>query len=97
VHLDAAALRIEDLHALLDDPDAADNRVVRNAVHDLIGVAGLMGLTELSACLRWFDVAEGRTAPAALLHEATTAAARALRRYQQPGSPIGEAHRLVNP
>ncbi len=84
MHLDAAARRIEDLHALLDSPEAADNRVVRDAVHDLIGVAGLLGLTELSACLRRFDLAEGRTAAAALLHDAATAAGRALRRHQVP-------------
>ena len=79
-HLEAAMERIEALLVLLDSPDATEDLAVRDAVHDLVGVAGLLGLTELSINLRWFDTAPDRAAPAAAVHEAAAAAVRALRR-----------------
>ena len=84
--LDAAADRIADLITLLERPDAQNDATVREAVHDLVGVAGLLGLTALSANLRWFDTAEDRAAPAAALHAAAAAALRALRREREPAA-----------
>lgn len=78
-HRNAAAGRIEDLLALLERPDAAENSVVGDAVHDLVGVSGMLGLTALAGCLRRFDLAEDRNAPAAALRDAATDAVRALR------------------
>jgi hypothetical protein len=83
-HIDAAARRIEALLALLDDPDAAENESLRDSVHDLVGVSGLMGLTELSARLRRFDSAADRGPAVSPLREAAIEAARALRRQQEP-------------
>lgn len=85
-HLDAATRRIADLLTLLEGPDAAEDPTVRDAVHDLAGVAGLLGLTALASSLRWFDTARDRSAPAAALHEAAAAAVRALRRQQEPAA-----------
>jgi CheY-like chemotaxis protein/HPt (histidine-containing phosphotransfer) domain-containing protein len=80
VHRNAAASRIEDLLALLDRPDATESQVVRDAVHDLAGISGMLGLTALGECLRRFDVAEDRSVPAAALRHAGADAVRALRR-----------------
>ena len=60
-HLEAAAGRIADLLTLLERPNAADDPTVRDAVHDLIGVSGLLGLTVLGSGLRRFDIASDRT------------------------------------
>jgi CheY-like chemotaxis protein len=79
-HLGTARGRIADLLTLLERQDAPDNPTLKDAVHDLIGVAGLLGLTPLSLSLRWFDTAEDRGAPGAALHEAATAALSALDR-----------------
>jgi signal transduction histidine kinase/CheY-like chemotaxis protein len=87
--LDEATCRIAGLLTLLDRPDAPENPTLREAVHDLIGVAGLMGLPALAATLRWFDTAADRTAPAAAVHEAAQAALCALRRQREPAA----AHR----
>jgi hypothetical protein len=88
-HLDTAKRRIADLLALLQRPDASDNPTLRDAVHDIIGVAGLLGLGPLAESLRWFDTAEDRTAPGAALHEAATAALRALDRQQRAAATTG--------
>jgi signal transduction histidine kinase/DNA-binding response OmpR family regulator len=85
-HLGTAARRIGDLLGLLERPGAHENPAVRDAVHDLIGVAGLLGLTALAANLRWFDTASDREAPAAALHDAATAALRTLHREQEPAT-----------
>jgi CheY-like chemotaxis protein len=81
-HLDEATRRIKDLVGLLESPDGPDNPELREAVHDLAGVAGLMGFTALGSALRLFDTADDRSAPAAALHEAAEATLRALRRQQ---------------
>jgi len=82
MHLTAATRRIEELRGLLERSDAAESATVRDAAHDLVGVAGLLGLKALSACLRRFDIARDRAAPALTLHEACEFAVRELRRYQ---------------
>jgi signal transduction histidine kinase/CheY-like chemotaxis protein len=81
--LGAAARRIGDLLALLDRPDAPESTTVRDAVHDLIGVTGLMGFTALATCLRRFDTAREATSPVTALREAATEALRALHRRQE--------------
>ena len=77
-HLAAIALRIEGLITMLEREAASDAPDVRDAVHDLVGVAGLTGLMDLAANLRWFDTARERTAPLAALRRASVAASRAL-------------------
>jgi signal transduction histidine kinase/FixJ family two-component response regulator len=83
-HLEAAAGRIMDLLGLLESPDAAEDPTVRGAVHDLIGVSGLLGLAALSSCLRRFDLARERSAPAAALRDAAAEALAGLRRKREP-------------
>jgi signal transduction histidine kinase/CheY-like chemotaxis protein/HPt (histidine-containing phosphotransfer) domain-containing protein len=83
-HLDMAAHRIQDLLARLEKPDAAEDPTVRDAVHDLIGVSGLLGFAALSSCLRRFDIARDRAAPAVVLREAAAVALAALRRKREP-------------
>jgi signal transduction histidine kinase/CheY-like chemotaxis protein len=78
-HRGAAAGRIEDLMALLERPDATESQVVKDAVHDLVGISGMLGLTALAGCLVRFDVAEDRSGPAAALRDAGADAVRALR------------------
>ncbi len=92
-HLGTAMRRIGDLLILLERPDAHEPRppadfadTVGDAVHDLVGVAGLLGLTALAANLRWFDTSLDRAAPAAALRDAAAAALAALRRQQEPAS-----------
>jgi signal transduction histidine kinase/CheY-like chemotaxis protein len=79
---DGAASRIEDLLARLDSPDGSEDPMAWAAVHDLIGVTGLMGLTELAEALHRFDTARDKTAPAAALAAAATEALRMLRRNE---------------
>jgi hypothetical protein len=78
-YLAAAATRIQDLLGLLARPDATENPTTRDAVHDLIGVTGLLGLTDLSVRLRQFDIAKDRAAPLVPLREAATEAFHLLR------------------
>jgi len=85
-HLDEAARRIAGLLALLERPDAPENPHLRETVHDLVGVAGMIGLTALASSLRCFDTAADRSAPSAALHEAAEASLLALRRYQEPAA-----------
>jgi signal transduction histidine kinase/CheY-like chemotaxis protein len=68
-HFRAAAGRIEALLVLLERPDASQDQTVRHAVHDLVGIAGMMGLTALSVCLTRFDIASDRVAPGEALRE----------------------------
>jgi hypothetical protein len=75
--------RIEALHILLESPGAPENPAVRDTAHDLVGVAGLLGLTAFSLSLRSFDTARDRAAVAGQLHKAATAAAGALHRQQE--------------
>jgi signal transduction histidine kinase/CheY-like chemotaxis protein len=82
-HLDAAARRIKDLLMLLDAPNATSDPTVRDAVHDLVGVAGLLGFTALSSRLRNFDLARDRTEPAIALRESARDALTALRRRRE--------------
>ena len=84
--LNAAARRIANLITLLEGPESLESPAVRDAVHDLIGVAGLLGLPGLGSCLARFDTARERTAPAAALREAATEALNALRGRQQPAA-----------
>jgi signal transduction histidine kinase/CheY-like chemotaxis protein len=76
-HLDMAARRIEDLLVLLETPDATP---AVDAIHDLVGIAGLLGFKALSSCLRRFDIAEDRAGPEAALREAAADAIEVLRR-----------------
>jgi signal transduction histidine kinase/DNA-binding response OmpR family regulator len=78
-HFRAAATRIEALLVLLRSPDATSGPEVRDAVHDLVGVAGMMGMTALSSCLRRFDIAEDREGPATALRDAAEATVKTLR------------------
>jgi two-component system, sensor histidine kinase and response regulator len=82
-YLDAAVGRIEDLLVLLERPDVAENLTVRDAVHDLIGVTGLLGLGALSSCLRLFDITPDWTTAAAL-RDTAAAALQGLRRQREP-------------
>ena len=77
--------RIEDLLQSLEKPDATEDPVVREAVHELVGVTGLLGFTSLSQSLRQFDVALNGSGPAAERCEAAAAAMQALRRQLEPG------------
>jgi len=54
---------------LLDDPATAESPATRDAVHDLVGIAGLLGLTTLATCLRQFDIATDRGANTPALRE----------------------------
>jgi hypothetical protein len=83
-YLDAAVGRIEDLLILLARPDVAENLTLRDAVHDLIGVTGLLGLGALSSCLRLFDIAPDGTTAAAALRDAATIAVQVLRGQREP-------------
>jgi hypothetical protein len=83
-YLDAAVGRIEDLLILLARPDVAENLTLRDAVHDLIGVTGLLGLGALSSCLRRFDIAPDGTVTAAALRDAATIAVQVLRGQREP-------------
>jgi HPt (histidine-containing phosphotransfer) domain-containing protein len=85
-HLDAATRRIDELAGLLESPDAPDNARLREAAHDLIGIAGLMGLTALGSALQRFDTAADASPAAAALHEAAKESLRALRRLQAPAA-----------
>jgi CheY-like chemotaxis protein len=84
--LDGAVRRIGGLVELLERPDATESPEVRDAVHDLIGVAGLLGLRALGVCLRRFDIAQERKAPALALREAASDAVRALRQWHEPAA-----------
>jgi CheY-like chemotaxis protein len=77
-----ATHRIADLLKLLDYPDAPENPGLREAAHNLTGVAGLMGLNALAAALQWYDTAADRSAPAAALHDIAQSSLRALRLQQ---------------
>jgi CheY-like chemotaxis protein len=81
-HIQAAMHRIENLIMMLERLDAEESPIVASAVHDLVGIAGLMGLAELSSCLRWFDIAPDRSATIASLREAAAEAVHALRQHQ---------------
>jgi hypothetical protein len=83
-YLDAAVGRIEDLLILLARPDVAENLTLRNAVHDLIGVTGLLGLGALSSCLRLFDIAPDGTTAATALRDAATIAVQVQRGQREP-------------
>jgi signal transduction histidine kinase/DNA-binding response OmpR family regulator len=77
--IDAVTHRIEALLKLLEAPGAAESLTLRDAVHDLVGIAGLLELTAFGACLRLFDTATDRAAHAPALRDAATAALRTLR------------------
>jgi signal transduction histidine kinase/CheY-like chemotaxis protein len=81
-HLDGATRRIAELVTLLETPGAPDNPRLHEAAHDLVGVAGLMGLTALGSALQRFDTATDRSASAAGLQEAAETSLRVLRRQQ---------------
>jgi len=83
-HVQVASRRIDDLITLLQSPDADGSTPLRDAVHDLIGVAGLLGLTALSVNLQWFETADDRLEATAALVEAAAAAIRALRHQLEP-------------
>jgi signal transduction histidine kinase/CheY-like chemotaxis protein len=83
-HLEAAARRIEDLLGMLRCPDASESATVRDAVHDLVGIAGLLGLAALSSCLRQFDIAEDRAVTVEALREAAARAVTTLHELQVP-------------
>ena len=83
-HLEAAARRIEDLLGMLRCPDAAESATVRDAVHDLVGISGLLGLATLSSCLRRFDIEENRAETVEELCEAAARAATTLHELQVP-------------
>ena len=85
--LEAAEHRVCDLLALLEHPDGQADAAVRDAVHDLIGVSGLLGLSALSSRLREFDTAKDRQAPAFALREAVIEAVKALRRQGNALAP----------
>ncbi len=84
-----AADRIAVLITLLEIPDPTENDVLGDAVHDLIGIAGILGLTALGTCLRRYDTAREKTAPAAALYDAATEALRTLRRAYTPAEATG--------
>jgi CheY-like chemotaxis protein len=86
-HLRAASRRLDALSALLRTPDAARSPDVEDAVHDLAGVAGIMGMTALSVCLMRFHTASDRAGPVASLREMLTETALALRK-QMPMANI---------
>jgi signal transduction histidine kinase len=85
MHREAAGRRIEALIDLLRRPDATESPTVRDAVHDLVGVSGMLGLTALASSLRRFDLAEDRAMPAAALRDAAEEAVRALCAERRPG------------
>ena len=84
--LEAAVRRISGLLALLEGSDVTGDIAPRDAVHDLIGGSGLLGLSALAACLARFDSAPGGTAATAALREAASDALRALRLQLQPAT-----------
>ncbi len=76
-HLDTAARRIEALLACLAvSPGGVDTR---DAVHDLVGVAGLLGLSALSAAARRFDQDQDPVSNAVALSAAASEALVTLR------------------
>ena len=81
-HFQAAARRIEDLLTLLDTARAAGGAPVGDAVHDLVGVTGLLGLSALSACLRRFETHDD-SATLSALRESAAGSLLALRRRQE--------------
>ncbi|MSP03344.1 MAG: response regulator [Acetobacteraceae bacterium] len=82
-NIESALLRIEDLLDLLERPEASGSPEVRDAAHDLAGMAGLMGLTALAASLRRHNTGEDRAAATVGLRHAAVEAVLALRRHQE--------------
>jgi signal transduction histidine kinase/CheY-like chemotaxis protein len=82
-HLEKATRRIADLLKLLEQPDAPVSPELRDAAHDFLGVAGMMGLNALAAGLQLFDTASDRSESAAALRETAEAALHALRRHRE--------------
>jgi signal transduction histidine kinase/CheY-like chemotaxis protein len=71
--------RIEGLTTLLESPSAESDPEMGEAVHDMIGISGLFGLTALSLSLRRFDVGQDRDL--APLRAAALSAASSLRAW----------------
>jgi signal transduction histidine kinase/DNA-binding response OmpR family regulator len=80
--LDEATHRVEDLLKLLGHPNAPEDPGLREAAHNLAGIAGLLGLNALAYALQWYDTAADRSAPAAALHDIVQSSLRALRLQQ---------------
>jgi HPt (histidine-containing phosphotransfer) domain-containing protein len=68
----------------LEKPGATEDPMVRETVHELVGVTGLLGFTSLSQSLRQFDIALRRSGPASERCGAAAAAIQALRRQLEP-------------
>jgi len=83
-YLGAATCRIEELLQSLEKPGATEDPMVRETVHELVGVTGLLGFTSLSQSLRQFDIALRRSGPASERCGAAAAAIQALRRQLEP-------------
>jgi signal transduction histidine kinase/CheY-like chemotaxis protein len=79
VQMSTALGRVEGLTTLLEGPNAEDDPEVGEAIHDMIGIAGLFGLTALSLSLRRFDVGQDRDL--AHLRAAAVSAASSLRAW----------------
>ncbi len=75
--------RIESLLEFLEDPVRAGAQTTGDAVHDLVGIAGLLGLAEFGSSLTQFDTATDRAAHAPALRDAAIAALRTLRQPNQ--------------
>ena len=87
--IDTAIERINALRALLTASEVKENPdlpALGDAVHDLVGISGLLGLTAFSAGLRRFDTA--RTRDVTALEEMAAAATSALRRFQSMGNGL---------
>jgi signal transduction histidine kinase/CheY-like chemotaxis protein len=83
-HLAAAARRIDSLLVCLEDPAPMLDPDDQTA-HDLIGMAGLLGLAALAERLRAFDQAADRRGQVQGLRETALETSRALRRRRETG------------
>lgn len=83
-HLDTAARRIEDLLVLLRR--SPREPATRDAVHDLTGISGLLGLSALSAAARRFDTAVNPSGQADALADIAIATRQELNRRRLPAA-----------